>query len=66
MDKSFGGVTFSLDLSFDMSSLLTIGDLSFSKDTCKTTAEVVKYSKALANENINPYYYDSADTCRKV
>jgi len=26
----------------------------------------VKYSKSLASLDINPYYYDSADTCRKV
>jgi len=65
-DKSFQGIGFSLDAAYDSSSMATAFDFSANAATCTTTAQVVKYSKGLASLDINPYYYDSADTCRKV
>jgi len=66
MDKSFGSVGFSLDASYDSSAIATGVEFGANIGMCTTTAQVIKYSKGLATDEINPYYYDSADTCRKV
>jgi hypothetical protein len=64
-NKAFNGVGFSLGASIDANFIKGL-DFSVSKAYCTTTAQVVKYSQALASTEINPYYYNAADTCRKV
>ncbi len=66
LDKSFGGMTFTLNVELDSSAASSGISFAASTNVCTTTAQVVKYSQSLASVEINPYYYDAADTCRKV
>jgi hypothetical protein len=63
--KAFSGVGFSLGASIDAGVIKGL-DFSASKAECVTTAKVVKYSQGLVSTEFNPYYYDNADTCRKI
>jgi hypothetical protein len=62
---AFSGIGFSLGASVD-ANLIKGLDFGASKSFCTTDAKIVRYSHALASTEINPYYYDGADTCRKI